>query len=245
MQFNTTKTVREIAIEMPGATRVFEKMGIDYCCGGAKPLAEACQKIGVAVEEVVRSLETSSQAAESKDWQAESLASLITHIYNKHHVFTREELGRLEPLLAKVCSVYSDKRPELLQIQALFEELTRELLPHMMKEENILFPYITDMEQAISAGLSAPVPMFGTVRNPVQRMMTEHDGAGDLLRRIRKLSNNFNPPADACVSYQTLYQALEELEQDLHRHIHLENNILFPQAIEMEGQVQADEICTA
>ena len=249
MQFYTTKTVREIAIEMPGATRVFEKMGIDYCCGGAKPLAEACQNVGIAVEEVVRSLEqveTLGQAsAESKDWQAESLASLITLIYNKHHVFTREELRRLKPLLAKVCSVYSETRPELLQIQALFEELTRELLPHMMKEENILFPYVTEMERAISAALPVPVTMFGTVRNPIQRLMTEHDGAGDLLRRIRKLSNNFNPPADACVSYQTLYQALEELEQDLHRHIHLENNILFPQAIEMEGQVQADEICTA
>jgi regulator of cell morphogenesis and NO signaling len=239
MQFYDAKTVREIVIEMPGATRVFEKMGIDYCCGGAKPITEACQTAGVTVEEVVRSLEqfmTSSQAsAESKDWQAESLASLITHIHDKHHVFTREELDRIEPLLAKVCSVYSEKRPELLQIQALFEELKRELLLHMKKEENILFPYITQMETAISADLAAPVAMFGTVRNPVRMMMNEHDGAGDVLRRIRQLSNDFNPPADACVSYQSLYRAMEELEQDLHQHIHLENNILFPRAIEMEG----------
>ena len=239
MQFNDTRTVREIALEMPGATRIFEKMGIDYCCGGAKPITEACLAAGVTVAEVARSIEqyeASSQAsAESRDWQCESLGSLITHIENKHHRFTREEFDSIEPLLAKVCSVYGEKRPELLQVQVLFGELTRELLLHMNKEENILFPYIIQMETAASAGLSAPVPIFGTVRNPVRMMMTEHDGAGDVLRRIRQLSNDFNPPADACVSYQTLFSRFEELEQDLHQHIHLENNILFPRAIEMEG----------
>jgi regulator of cell morphogenesis and NO signaling len=238
MQFNATKTVREIAIESPGATRVFEKMGIDYCCGGAKPIAEACLAAGVTVEEVARSLEqaeaTAQASTESKDWQAESLASLIKYIYDKHHIFTREELNRIEPLLTKVCSVYGESRPELLQIQALFMELKRELLLHMMKEENILFPYITEMEEAVSTGLSAPAPVFGTVRNPVRMMMVEHDGAGDMLRRIRRLSNDFNAPANACVSYRTLYGALEGLEQDLHQHIHLENNILFPGAINME-----------
>jgi regulator of cell morphogenesis and NO signaling len=239
MQFNDTKTVREIAIEVPGATRVFEKMGIDYCCGGANPLSEACLSAGVTVREVAESLEqfqaTNQAMAGSKDWQSESLASLITHIYDKHHVFTREEMARIEPLLAKVCSVYGEARPELLQIQALFAELRRELLLHMMKEENILFPYITQLEAAVSAGRPAPVPMFGTVRNPVRMMMTEHDGAGDVLRRIRRLSNDFNPPADACVTYRTLYGALEELERDLHQHIHLENNILFPGSVKLEG----------
>jgi regulator of cell morphogenesis and NO signaling len=224
---------------MPGATRVFEKMGIDYCCGGAKPITEACQAAGVTIEEVERSIEQSEalvgSLAELKDWRDESLASLIYHIQGKHHVFTRDEMGRIEPLLAKVCSVYGQERPELLHIQALFGELKRELLLHMMKEENILFPYIKDLEAAIGAGRSAPVPMFGTVRNPVRMMMSEHDGAGDVLRRIRQLSDDFNPPADACVSYQTLYRAIEELEHDLHQHIHLENNILFPRAIEIEG----------
>jgi regulator of cell morphogenesis and NO signaling len=221
---------------MPAATRVFEKMGIDYCCGGTMPITEACRAAGVTVEEVVESLEnieaTSQTLDESKDWRDASLASLIAYIHDKHHVFTREELGRVEPLLAKVCSVYGEKRPELLRIQALFIELRRELLLHMMKEENILFPYITQMEDAINVGLSAPAPMFGTVRNPVRMMMVEHDGAGDMLRRIRQLSDDFNPPADTCVSYQTLYRALE---MDLHQHIHLENNILFPRAVEMEG----------
>ena len=238
MQLTSATTVREIAIEMPGTTRLFEKMGIDYCCGGAKPLREACQAAGVPIEEMLRSLEqveTSSQAvAGEKDWQIERLASLIAHIHDRHHVFTRDELGRIEPLLAKVCSVYGEKQPELLQIRALFEELMSELLLHMRKEENVLFPFIIAMEDAVQTGLSIPPSMFGTVRNPVRMMMTEHDGAGDLLRRIRQLSSDFQPPADACVSYQTLYRALHELEQDLHQHIHLENNILFPRAVEME-----------
>jgi regulator of cell morphogenesis and NO signaling len=239
MQLNDATTVREIAIEMPGAIRVFEKVGIDYCCGGAKPITEACKAAGVNVEEIIRSLEQSEAAsqasAESKDWQAESLTSLIAHITNTHHVFTREEFDGIEPLLAKVCSAYGEKRPELLRIQALFGELKRELLLHMKKEENILFPYITEIENAKNGGVSVPAPMFGTVRNPVRVMMSEHDGAGDILRSIRQLSNNFNTPADACISYQTLYGRIEELEQDLHVHIHLENNVLFPRAIEMEG----------
>lgn len=239
MQFNDGKTVREIAIEVPGATRVFEKMGIDYCCGGAQPITEACHASGITVEELSRSLDlleaTSQTAVELTDWKAESLTSLINHIVSKHHSFTREEMEGIEPLLEKVRSVYGETRPELLQVQALFAELKRELLLHMKKEENILFPYITQMEAAISKGMSAPAPMFGTVRNPVRMMMSEHDGAGDVLRRIRQLTGDFNPPADACVSYQTLYRRLEELEQDLHQHIHLENNILFPGAIGMEG----------
>ena len=239
MQINDAKTVREIAIEMPGATRVFERMGIDYCCGGAKSITEACQTASVTVAEVAHSLEqietTSGATAQSRDWQVEGLASLIAYIINKHHAFTREELDGMEPLLAKVCSVYAQKSPELLQIHSLFGKLRRELLLHMMKEENILFPYIIQMEEAMRAGLTVPAPMFGTVRNPVRMMMTEHDAAGDLLRSIRQLSNDFNPPADACVSYQTLYRRLEEFEQDLHQHIHLENNILFPCAIEKEG----------
>ena len=193
----------------------------------------------MTVEEIAQSLEqveaSRDASAGAKDWRANSLASLISHIHDKHHVFTRDELGRIEPLLAKVSSVYGEKRPELLEIQALFAELKSELLLHMRKEENILFPYIIQAENAIDANLPVPASMFGTVRNPVQMMMREHDGAGDLLRRIRQLSNDFDPPADGCVSYQTLYGALEELEQDLHQHIHLENNILFPRAVEMEG----------
>jgi regulator of cell morphogenesis and NO signaling len=241
MELNRRTTVRDLVIEMPGATRVFEKLGIDYCCGGPTPIGDACQAAGVTVEEVAESLEHARANdrvfTDAKDWRSESLASLISHIVDKHHAFTRDELDRIQPLLAKVCSVYSESRPELGEIQALFAALKGDLLLHMKKEENILFPYITEMEAAIASGEVVPAPMFGTVRNPVRMMMVEHDAAGYLLRKIRRLSDDFNAPPDACISYKTLYGALQALEEDVHQHVHLENNILFPGAEKMEAQL--------
>lgn len=236
MTIQTTKTVREIAVELPSATRLFEKLGIDYCCGGARPLAEACQKAGLVVDAVVASLEQIGSApdGQARDWQAESLTDLIAHINDTHHVFTREEMDRIEPLLAKVCKVYGEKRPELPRIQALFQDLQRELLAHMMKEEQVLFPYVRQLEMAAATASAKPYAFFGTVQNPVRMMMLEHDAAGEVLAQLRELSDNYTPPAEACISYQTLYRALADLEQDLHQHIHLENNILFPRAIGME-----------
>jgi regulator of cell morphogenesis and NO signaling len=185
---------------------------------------------------VVASLEQITEAKEgdTRDWRAASLNELIAHINDTHHVFTREELDRIEPLLAKVARVYGERQPELLRVEAIFLELKRELLLHMMKEEQVLFPYVRQLELAVDNKSARPASCFGTVQNPVRMMMMEHDAAGDMLRQMRELSNNFTSPADACVSYQTLYHALEGLEQDLHQHIHLENNILFPRAVEME-----------
>lgn len=236
---NPTTTVREVAIENESATRLFEKLGIDYCCGGSQPFAEACTTAGVAVAEVVYRLEQAEQANEARgqltNWQTEPLTQLITHIHDTHHVFTREEMDRLEPLLAKVCSVYSATHPELLRIEALFQDLQRDLLMHMKKEEQVLFPYILGLEAAISQSYQRPVAPFGTVQNPIRMMMMEHDIAGDILRQMRELSVDYALPTEACTTYKTLYQALEGFEQDLHQHIHLENNILFPRAIEMES----------
>lgn len=232
------KTVRELAIELPNATRVFEKIGIDYCCGGGVALEEACTRAGIPVQDVIDSLqqaELSTQAADFNDWQTKSLTELTSYILERHHVFTREEMDRLDPLLSKVCSVYSQTRPELLQIQSLFQQLKQDLLTHMLKEEQVLFPYVAQLEDASSNGKMLTTPFFGTMRNPVWMMTTEHETAGDVLRSIRYLSSDFKPPAEACVSYQTLYQALEGLERDLHQHIHLENNILFPRAVKLES----------
>ena len=159
---------------------------------------------------------------------------MITHINDTHHVFTREELDRIEPLLAKVSRVYGERRPELPRLEAIFLELKRELLLHLVKEEQVLFPYVRQLEVAGDNKGARPASCFGTVQNPVRMMVMEHDAAGDMLKQLRELSNDFTPPADACVSYQTLYHALEGLEQDLHQHIHLENNILFPRASELE-----------
>lgn len=245
MMLETTKTVREYALEMPRATRIFEKLGIDYCCGGGKSLAEACAKAGVAVDEVLGSLEragSSDEKTASEGWQTASLAELITHIVEKHHTFTRAELARLEALLAKVCGVHGQNHPELFYIQKHFQELSRELGPHMLKEERVLFPYVIQMEEAVKNNRTLPVPPFGTVRNPVRVMMAEHDAAGDILREMRGLSSDYTTPEDGCISYKTLYDALAALEADLHQHIHLENNILFPRAAEMEASLSPIEV---
>lgn len=239
MQINTTKSVRELTAEIPGATRVFEKVGIDYCCGGGKSFQEACAAAGVSTDEVVRPLEQTAKsgalASESTEWQTQPLSKLASYIVNKHHVFTGDELARLEQLLSKVCSVHGQNHPELLRIQSLFQDLNRDLIPHMQKEEMALFPYIEQLEAAVTAGRPAPVPFFGTVQNPVRMMMMEHETAGEILKNIRQVSGGFSVPEGTCISYETLYKALEALEHDLHQHIHLENNILFPRAVKMEG----------
>lgn len=238
----STKTVREYAVEMPAATRIFESLGIDYCCGGHRSLADACAKAGIAVDGVLDSLkkiEPSALNSDREEWQNAPLSELITHIVEKHHVFTREELERLAALLNKVCGVHGQNHRELFDIQSEFKKLRCDLEPHMLKEEYVLFPYINLLEQTEARNAPAPVAPFGTVRNPVRMMMSEHDAAGDILRAIRQASADFTVPPDACISYQTLYRALKELEADLHQHIHLENNILFPQAVEIEDAVNS------
>jgi len=244
MSVSLTSTVKELAVTIPGATRVFERLGIDYCCGGGRTLADACQEFRVPVEEVVRSLEAAGNAVnpgdDLRDWQSESLAALSAHIVDTHHGFAREELARLEKLIDKVSARHGEKHTELLELSHVCQRLKRELLPHMLKEEQVLFPYIARLEEAVSEGREPQPPFFATVRNPVRMMMAEHDVAGDLLREVRRLTVDYQLPPDACASYQTLYQALMEFEADLHQHIHLENNILFPRAVEVETRAQPE-----
>ncbi len=234
----TAKTVREVAVENPSATRVFERFGIDYCCGGNHGLEQACQRAGVSFDAVVDSLEmeeeTARAALQVHNWQNEQLSDLITHIKNTHHKYTRDEITRLTALLEKVCSVHGKNHPELFGIRETFGWLSQELTTHLMKEEMVLFPYIERMEESVTQIEPVLPAPFGSVQNPVAMMEHDHDSAGAALRSIRKASSEFVPPADACISYQTLYKALAAFEADLHQHIHLENNILFPRAVAME-----------
>ena len=240
MSVTTEKTVGELALENPGATRVFEKLGIDYCCGGGQTLGQACQAAHLPIKQVADSLAAASQSASAtapaRNWQAEPLSELLAHIRSTHHVYTREEIARLGPLFDKVCSVHGGNHPELLRLREIFASLAEELTTHLMKEEMVLFPYILRMEEAAVAKEPALPPPFGSVRNPVAMMRNEHDGAGNALRSMRQISDGYAAPPDACVSFRTLYQALAAFEADLHQHIHLENNVLFPRAIEMERE---------
>lgn len=240
MNLAADRTVRELAVEIPSATRVFEKMGIDYCCGGTRSLADACFSAGVDFKDVQMELTLAAHAqVEGPNLRPTTLENLINHIVVKHHTFTRLELARLNALLEKVCVANGESHRELWQIQALFVELAADLEIHMRKEEQVLFPFVIRMEAAVQQHVPLFPPPFGTVANPVRMMMAEHDRAGELLKEIRRLSANYTPHADACMSYQTLYAALEALEKDLHQHIHLENNILFPRAVAMEPKVEA------
>jgi regulator of cell morphogenesis and NO signaling len=237
MLLDPTKTVRELAVAFPNATRVFEKTNIDYCCGGDQLLGAACAKAGVELQDLEQMLQTSTDAPANTpvDFQKLTLVDLITYILDKHHVYTKSEMERLEPLIAKVVAAHGENHPELLPIRDLLQQLFADLRPHMFKEEQILFPFIVELEQSVLQNRPAPFAPFGTVNNPIHMMMMEHDTVGDILRELRKLSGDYKPPADGCISYQTLYQALEVFEQDLHQHIHLENNILFPKAIALEA----------
>ena len=242
MTIDSTSTVRELAVSLPGATRIFEQLGIDYCCGGGLTLHDACQKANLTLSTVALALEQAGQIAPAGEqlWQDESLTALAAHIVDQHHFFTKQELGRLAALFEKVCTRHGANHPELFTAQELFQQLQRELLPHMLKEEQVLFPYIARLEEAASGQRVVPQPFFGTVQNPVRKMTTEHDAAGDLLGELRSVTNNYTVPADGCISFQTLYQALAALEADLHQHIHLENNILFPRAVELESAAAPD-----
>ena len=236
MQLQENRTVRELVSTNPGAARILEQFGIDYCCGGEKSLAEACSLAKVKMAEVAEALEKPQPASNDADWQKASLGELARHIVEKHHGFTRQEIQRLVPLIAKVMGVHGENHVELGQIQSLFRGLAQEMTMHMMKEEHMLFPYIEQLEIAVSKGSQPVPPMFGTVQNPVRMMMMEHDSAGQVVRNIREATKGYALPEDACMSYKMLYSALQEFEADLHQHIHLENNILFPRAIEMEAQ---------
>ena len=237
MQLDPMKTVRDLAVELPNATRVFEKTKIDYCCGGDQLLGAACAKAGVDLQTLEQMLESTAEPAPTAtlDFQNLSAAELIQYILDKHHVYTRDEMQRLEPLVDKVVNAHGENHSELLSIRDLLQQLITELRGHMFKEEQILFPYIVELERCASQGRSAPFAPFGTVNNPVRMMMFEHDNAGEILRELRKLSRDYEVPENACMTYQTFYEALEAFEQDLHQHIHLENNVLFPQAVKLEA----------
>ncbi len=242
MTTTTEKTVREIAIENPATIRVFETLGIDYCCGGRRSLSDACLQANVPVAQAVELLANAGRDTggdNANSWNEAPLHALTAHIVAKHHAFVRQETPRIESLLRKVISRHGDTHPEVRRIEELFLAMGQELNAHMMKEELILFPYIERMEVAFLAGEALPKACFESIASPIANMMADHDDAGALLAGIRELSGGFTPPVGACPTYTGLYHSLAEFESDLHRHVHLENNILFPRATQMEAAAGA------
>lgn len=234
-----TRTVGDIAVESPATTRVFEEYKIDYCCHGNTLFDKACEDAGADPEMVTQKIDEALRREETvPESPADgTLSDLIHHILSKHHVYTKQEIIQLTPLMEKVATRHGEKHPELLEMQKLFRTACDDLGSHLMKEEMVLFPYVVKLETRFLKDLPGSRPHFGTVTNPVHVMNIEHDAVGDLLRQMRAVSNEYAIPEGACTSYTALYARLTDLERDLHQHIHLENNILFPRAIEMERKV--------
>jgi regulator of cell morphogenesis and NO signaling len=232
--FHINDTVGTIVRDHPALSRLFEQAKVDYCCGGQKTLAEACKQRGIDPQAFLAQLEdyATTETAPEVNLAALSLTELADHIERIHHAYLHTELPRLEKMVTKVAIVHGEKEPRLMQIKGIFLLLSAELATHLMKEEQILFPMIRQLEA------SDTVPMFhcGTIANPVHRMEFEHDEAGVALAQLRQLTDEFTPPAWACNTYRALLDGLLTFEQDMHQHIHKENNVLFPRAMEMEQQ---------
>jgi regulator of cell morphogenesis and NO signaling len=237
MSLNTAMTVRELVAAHPQAVRILDQSGIEYCCKGDRPLQQACAELGIDAGKLLEEIENSwQQPGRTKDWNAAPLSELIDHIVQDFHEPARAELERIFPLANRVASVHSERHPELIEVVQEFAQLRGEFTMHMRKEELMLFPWIVKTEAQREAPGGAGTPPFGSFRNPIGTMIAEHSVSGDELERLRQLCNGYEVPEDACTSYQALYAALRQFEADMHHHIHLENNILFPRAIALEQQ---------
>lgn len=221
------RTVGEIVAASPSLARVFQSFGIDFCCQGGRTLREACDLKKIAPEAVIDQLEAGMRDTESPVANPALLppVELVEHIVSTHHAYLRSELPRIHAMTQRVATVHGGHTPSLVEVHEIFTEMAAELDSHLMKEETILFPAILAMQVEGSASM----PLDG----PIGRMLQEHDDAGAALSKLRELTNGFTPPPEACNTYRALFAGLLELEDDLHRHIHLENSVLFPKALAM------------
>ena len=233
MKAETNQTVASIVIQYPSAIPLFEGLKIDYCCGGNKTLKDACDKAGASVEKMVQSLESLPVSpSRGQDWSERNLSELVEFLLEKHHVYTREQLALLDKLSEKVARVHGQNHPDLLALRRVFSQMAEELEQHMLKEEHVAFPYLLALEKSAKGGGDEGLffPFEGFRAGPRAVLMADHETVGEQLREARRLTGDFTPPNDACVTFRSFYQAFIELEEDLHRHIHLENNVLFPMA---------------
>ena len=212
------------------ATKIFNDLDIDFCCGGARTLRSACEEKGLVPGEVLQRLHGAPQSSEnggSDDWASYSLTDLVDHIVTVHHKYLTQTLPRLAETLEKVIGAHGKNHPELFELKKAFLALREDLEPHLLKEENILFPMIKRLDET----LEPQGAHCGGISNPIRVMLREHDRAGEILKRIRSLTQDYSPPKDGCETYNFLYNALKELEEDVHLHIHKENNLLFPEVL--------------
>lgn len=241
MQINPNTTLGEIVAVNYQAATIFDRYQLDFCCHGNRSIEEACQAQQLPLDEILAAVLTSTQSpvadatdvpAGLKDWPLDLMAD---YVEKKHHRYVTQQIPLIEAYVDKINKVHGGNHPELAEVQQVFQETAGELTMHMKKEELMLFPYIRKMILAKISGRKLDPPPFGSIANPVNAMLADHEMEGARSAKLRALTNNFQPPADGCNTYRLTWKLLEEFEKDLHQHIHIENNILFPRAISFES----------
>ncbi|MGD9703947.1 MAG: iron-sulfur cluster repair di-iron protein [Acidimicrobiia bacterium] len=226
-------TLGDLITAHPTLARQLEQRGLDYCCGGARTLATACEEIGLDASTVAGELADEATDDEPPAWALMGVVQLTEHLESTHHQYLWTELPRLAALVDKIVAVHGDRHPELLQVQRAFREIRADLEPHLMKEERVLFP----LSRQLASSDTPPALPGGTLKNPISVMLSEHDRVGELLAELRELTGGYEPPTDGCASYQACYAGLAELEADTHLHVHKENNLLFPAVVQLEERL--------
>ena len=234
-------TLGQIAAKDLRKAQVFKKYGIDFCCGGHKTLSEACAEKGIdpkVVENDLQHIDSASvvQSLPYNDWELDFLAD---YIVNTHHAYVRKNLPDIRAYAQKVMTVHGSQHPELIQVQYFVEQIHTELTTHMAKEEQVLFPYIKELASRKRNPSSPRQSFLDSARGPIRMMEVEHESVGSFLKNIRSITQDYTLPAGACGSYMMLYKSLEAFEADIHIHIHLENNILFPKTMDLEKTITA------
>ena len=230
------RKVGELVTERPGRSEVFDRFGVDYCCGGKLTIAEVCARKGIEPASLLHALntfDTMPRASAEIDWSGQAIGELITHILTTHHDYLHAELPRLAKLISKTASVHGKREPALLKLWSEFSRMASDLESHMAKEERVLFPMMRQLEQATTM----PNLHCGSVNNPIRVMQQEHEDAGAALAKMRELAKGYRPPEDACNTWRAMLDGLERFEKDMHQHVHLENNVLYPRATELEARL--------
>ncbi|WP_420174281.1 iron-sulfur cluster repair di-iron protein [Luteococcus sp. OSA5] len=232
----TSTTLGDLVAQDMRRARILEQYGLDYCCNGQRSLAQAAETAGLDADRLAHELDL-PEAPADQPAQPLANAALAHDIVDTHHAYLWQEMPRLQALVDKVFQVHGEKHPELARVREAYTAAVADLEPHLTKEERVLFPAISKLEKA-----QAPVAFpFGSLANPIRQMMSEHDVAGDLFKEMRELTDGFTPPEGACNSYRAMLTGLDEMERDLHLHIHKENNVLFPQVLRMEQRINAQQ----
>ena len=234
MKLDVSMTLAEAVDAFPQVARQFERRGLDYCCGGARTVSDACAQIGVDPQEIVAELSEATTTSVA-EWTTMSADVLVDHIEATHHRYLWAELPRVSALVDKIVAVHGVRHPELVEVALCFSQVHADLEPHLLKEERVLFPMIREL--ATSSGI--PAFHCGSLRNPISVMLSEHDAVGDLLAKLRRLTDGYTTPADGCATYAACFKAMAEIEADTHLHIHKENNVLFPLVVRLEAELAA------